>query len=87
MVFRYGGEEFMILLPQTGIYKASLLAERLRVAVEKMSFQGDLAITISIGIGQYQDGRTHTDLVKQVDTGLYLAKGKGRNRVEIYKEI
>lgn len=87
MVFRYGGEEFMILLPQTGIYKASLLAERLRVAVEKMSFQGDLAITISIGIGQYQDGRTHTDLVKQVDTGLYLAKAKGRNRVEIYKDI
>jgi diguanylate cyclase (GGDEF)-like protein len=87
MVFRYGGEEFMILLPQTGIYKAALLAERLRVVVEKMRFQGGLAITISIGIGQYQDGRTHTDLVKQVDTGLYLAKGKGRNRVEIYKDI
>lgn len=87
MVFRYGGEEFMVLLPQTGIYKASLLAERLRGVVEKMRFQGDLAITISIGIGQYQDGRTPTDLVKQVDTGLYLAKGKGRNRVEIYKDI
>jgi diguanylate cyclase (GGDEF)-like protein len=87
LMFRYGGEEFMILLPQTGLYKASLLAERIRVVVEKMRFHGDLAVTISIGISQYQDGLTPSDLVKQVDTGLYLAKGKGRNRVEIYKDI
>jgi diguanylate cyclase (GGDEF)-like protein len=87
MVFRYGGEEFMVILPQTGLYKASGLAERLRAVVEKMTFPGDLSITISAGVGQYQDGRTPSDLVKQVDTGLYLAKGKGRNRVEIYKDI
>lgn len=87
MVFRYGGEEFMVILPQTGLYKASGLAERLRVMVEKMAFPGDLAVTISIGVSQYQDGRTPADLVKQVDTGLYIAKGKGRNRVEIYKDI
>ncbi|MGO9145412.1 MAG: GGDEF domain-containing protein [Desulfomonilia bacterium] len=87
LMFRYGGEEFMILLPQTGLYKASLLAERIRIVVEKMRFHGDLAVTISIGISQYQDGLTPSDLVKQVDTGLYLAKGKGRNRVEIYKDI
>ncbi|HVN70762.1 MAG TPA: GGDEF domain-containing protein [Desulfomonilia bacterium] len=87
LVFRYGGEEFMILLPQTGIYKASPLAERIRVVVEKTRFPGNLAVTISIGISQYRDGLTPSDLVKQVDTGLYLAKGKGRNRVEIYKDI
>jgi len=87
MVFRYGGEEFMVILPQTGLYKASGLAERLRGVVEKMAFPRNLSVTISIGVSQYQDGRTPADLVKQVDTGLYLAKGKGRNRVEIYKDI
>jgi len=87
LVFRYGGEEFMIILPETGIYKAGLLAERIRCFVEKMRFAPGLSVTISIGIGQYHDGLTPGDLVKQVDTGLYLAKGKGRNRVEIYKDI
>lgn len=87
LVFRYGGEEFMIILPQTGVYKAGLLAERIRCFVEKMRFALGLSVTISIGISQYHDGLTPGDLVKQVDTGLYLAKGRGRNRVEIYKEI
>jgi diguanylate cyclase (GGDEF)-like protein len=87
LVFRYGGEEFMVILPQTGIYKAGLLAERIRSVVEKMRFTNGLCVTISIGISQYHDGLTPGDLVKQVDTGLYLAKGKGRNRVEIYKDI
>ena len=86
-VFRYGGEEFMVLLPQTGVYKAGLLAERIRGVVEKMRFPGGVGVTISVGVSQYEDGRTVSDLVKQVDTGLYLAKGKGRNRVEIYKDL
>ena len=86
-VFRYGGEEFMVLLPQTGVYKAGLLAERIRGFVEKMQFPGNISVTISAGVCQYEDGRTLSDLVKQADTGLYLAKGKGRNRVEIYKDI
>jgi diguanylate cyclase (GGDEF)-like protein len=84
LVFRYGGEEFMIILPQTGIYKAGLLAERVRAVIEKMRFDGGFSATISIGISQYLDGLTPDDLIKLVDMGLYLAKGKGRNRVEIY---
>lgn len=87
LVFRYGGEEFMALLPQTGVYKANLLAERIRGFIEKMRFPGGVNVTISVGVSQYQDGLSASDLVKQVDTGLYLAKGKGRNRVEIYKDI
>jgi diguanylate cyclase (GGDEF)-like protein len=87
LVFRYGGEEFMIILPQTGIYKAGLLAERIRTVVEKMKINGDLSATISIGISQYHDGLSPDELIKQVDMGLYLAKGKGRNRVEYYKDI
>lgn len=87
MVFRYGGEEFMVLLPQTGVYKAGLLAERIRGHVEKMRFAGDIRSTISVGVCQYRDGQTTSDLVKQADSGLYLAKGRGRNRVEIYQDI
>lgn len=87
MVFRYGGEEFMVLLPQTGVYKASLLAERIRGYVEKMQFPGGIDVTISVGVCQYRDGFKAADLVKQVDAGLYMAKGKGRNRVEIYKDL
>jgi diguanylate cyclase (GGDEF)-like protein len=87
LVFRYGGEEFMIILPQTGIYKAGLLAERIRAVIEKMKINGEVSTTISIGISQYNDGLAPNDLVKQVDMGLYLAKGKGRNRVEYYKDI
>lgn len=87
LVFRYGGEEFMILLPQTGIYKADLLAERIRAVIEKMRFPNGLSVTISVGISQYRDGLSADDLVKHVDRGLYLAKGRGRNRVEIYKDI
>jgi diguanylate cyclase (GGDEF)-like protein len=87
LVFRYGGEEFMIILPQTGIYKAGLLAERIRAVIEKMKINGEVSATISIGISQYNDGLAPNDLIKQVDMGLYLAKGKGRNRVEYYKDI
>ncbi|MGC9324304.1 MAG: GGDEF domain-containing protein [Desulfomonilia bacterium] len=87
LVFRYGGEEFMVLLPQTGLYKARMLAERLRLVVEKMKFFHGARVTVSVGVSQYQDGLSWADLVKQVDKGLYLAKERGRNRVEIFKDI
>ncbi len=80
-VFRYGGEEFAIILPHTGLEKARKLAERIRTTVERMSFIGGLQITISIGISQYSDGVTPGDLVKRADMGLYLAKNRGRNMV------
>ncbi len=86
-VFRYGGEEFAIILPHTGLEKARRLAERIRYTIEKMSFIGGLHITVSIGIGQYSDGLTPGDLVKQADEGLYLAKNRGRNRVGTAKDM
>jgi diguanylate cyclase (GGDEF)-like protein len=86
-VFRYGGEEFAIILPHTGLKKAKKLANRIRLMVDKTSFIGGLHITVSIGIGQYSDGHTPGDLVKQVDKGLYRAKKKGRNKVETSEDI
>ncbi len=82
LVFRYGGEEFAILMPHTDLEKALNLAERIRRAVERMRFGGDTGITVSLGVSQYEDGLAPHDLVKRSDRGLYLAKEKGRNRTE-----
>ncbi|HOJ13979.1 MAG TPA: GGDEF domain-containing protein [Deltaproteobacteria bacterium] len=84
LVFRYGGEEFMAILPQTGMYKAAFLAERIRTFVERMRTEDGMSVTVSIGVSQYHRDLSPGDLIRQVDAGLYLAKGKGRNRVEIY---
>ncbi len=84
-VFRYGGEEFVILLPHTGIQKAEKLAERIRDIVEKTDFIAGLRITISAGISEYNAGTAPGELLKLADRGLYLAKKKGRNRVEVMR--
>jgi diguanylate cyclase (GGDEF)-like protein len=86
-VFRYGGEEFAILLPHTGMNRARKLAQRVRFLVEQTGFIAGLRITVSIGISEYKDGLTATELVERADRGLYLAKERGRNRVEIMGEI
>ncbi len=86
-VFRYGGEEFAVILPHTGLLKAVKLAERIRYMVEKTDFIAGLHITVSIGISEYEEGLETCDLVKQADKGLYLAKERGRNRVEMMKGV
>jgi len=85
LVFRYGGEEFMVILPQTGIYKAMYLAERTRSFVERMRPGGGIVVTVSVGVSQYEQGMDAQELISSVDRGLYLAKGRGRNRVEIFR--
>jgi len=83
-VGRYGGEEFLIILPETGIQKAIVVAERLRTAVEGTTFDvGDNRIhtTVSGGIGSYVDGLEEKDIIKEADDNLYRAKNEGKNRV------
>lgn len=82
---RYGGEEFVVLLPYTKIKEAEVVAERLRKAVEDTKVdlskiipdKGEIKVTISLGISQF-DG---TDLIQNADKALYRAKETGRNRV------
>lgn len=85
IVARIGGEEFAILLPETGIDDAGVAAERLRKQIEESDMQCDgqnLTITVSIGIAEAQpDMRDVGDLLKNADQALYIAKRTGRNRI------
>ncbi len=85
-VGRYGGEEFLIILPETPKKGAINVAERIRKKIENTGFNivsPPLKITISFGVASLEDGmKTSTDLLKKADEALYKAKEKGRNRVE-----
>ncbi|HHX40463.1 MAG TPA: diguanylate cyclase [Armatimonadetes bacterium] len=86
VVGRYGGEEFLIILPQTGAEGARVLAERIRQRVEQEPFDiGGQTIhcTTSIGLAAASDGEVPDadDLIAEADRALYHAKAMGRNRV------
>ncbi|MEA2101726.1 MAG: GGDEF domain-containing protein [Thermodesulfobacteriota bacterium] len=85
LVFRYGGEEFMVLLPHTDIENALMLAERIRVSVKDTRPVCQARPTISLGVTQYRDGLGTDDLVKEADMGLYRAKQGGRDRTEVVR--
>jgi diguanylate cyclase (GGDEF)-like protein len=83
VVCRYGGEEFVILLPQTPHEQALHVAGKLRRAVEEWQFPGvPRALTISGGVAVFPNhGDTRDQLVKAADAALYAAKEAGRNRI------
>lgn len=83
---RYGGEEFAVILPATNLQQATVVAERLRAAVENHPFavqgsQREPAATISVGMAQIGIGDSGEDLVRAADQALYRAKQAGRNQV------
>jgi diguanylate cyclase (GGDEF)-like protein len=85
---RFGGEEFILLLPMTGVAAAKELAERLRVKVENKVFtgsEGELKITMSFGVAGLPSFKVKkaTDLIELANRAVYRAKAFGRNRVEI----
>lgn len=82
--FRYGGEEFVLVLPETDSYEASVLAERLRLAVSSTplnSIDKNYYATASFGVASYPQEKTAEDIVKKADLMLYRAKNSGRNKV------
>lgn len=81
-VARWGGEEFMILLPETGLTAGAWAAERLRRHVAISGFEGPERITISLGVTVCNGQEERSDLLKRLDDALYRAKQQGRNRVE-----
>ncbi|MFK8041780.1 diguanylate cyclase [Congregibacter sp.] len=78
---RWGGEEFLVICPETGVEPARSVAEKVRAAIEGTDFGLPDRITISIGISIIAEGSTAESLVADADRALYLAKNQGRNRV------
>jgi len=79
---RWGGEEFLVLLPNTTLDGALVVAEKIRRAVADHDFPVVEAKTVSLGVSQMLDDETMTGLVARADQALYRAKQAGRNRVE-----
>lgn len=81
---RYGGEEFALILPQTGLEGALIVAKRLRQSVENHRFgigSESIGITISVGVVEYREGMGKGELIDLADKAMYKAKSEGRNRV------
>ena len=87
-VGRYGGEEFLVVFPHTGLSQARKIAERMRTAVQKSVFDVGGArpeITISLGVTQFQKGEDLEQFLSRADKALYQAKSNGRNLVAVQK--
>ncbi len=80
LVGRYGGEEFMIIFPNTDIVKARVISERLRKEISKLRFTNEFSITISGGLAQY-DNESIEELIRISDDNLYRAKRNGKNMI------
>lgn len=82
-VGRWGGEEFIVFLPNTGTGQAAEIAERLRELIAGQVLDGVGTVTASFGVATYRPGDTPETLLKRADDSMYLAKEGGRNRVTV----
>jgi len=92
LAFRYGGEEFCLILPDTNSTGAKILADDLRKAIAKQAFvfeEIDIELTISCGVSTYQQQKnvTPTQIFSGADTALYQAKHNGRNQIQHHEFI
>lgn len=83
--YRYGGEEFTVILPETSCEEALLVAERIRNVIQAEKFtpqpQKELSITISIGVTQYAPEEQLSTFIQRADKAMYISKQNGRNQV------
>jgi len=91
LVARYGGEEFAVVLPNTPITEAKIVADRIKSMVESSQFSENLKkgkITVSIGVADLKSGRVNSaiELAELADKAVYASKSAGRNMVTIYSD-
>ena len=87
MIGRFGGEEFILLLPNTTTEQAQHVAERCRIALTELNFvyeQQPFSISASFGISSSQNASEPQQIIRQADQALYAVKTAGRNQVQIY---
>ena len=83
ILYRYGGEEFMLVLPETELSNAEKIAERIRLMIKERTATG-IPITVSVGITTVKDGDADpNDIINRVDEALYHAKNAGRDRTAV----
>ena len=87
IVCRWGGEEFLILLPTASLDNTCILAEKLRVNIEQLQIDGVNGVTISLGVSQVREGEEMQESIDRADKALYLAKKSGRNCVKSEEEL
>lgn len=86
--FRYGGEEFAVILPETNLPEAYKVAERIRKVIRQIVLPKTQPVTASIGISGYPaDGTSKEEIISRADAALYLAKHLGRNRTCLSPEL
>ncbi|HXE97786.1 MAG TPA: diguanylate cyclase [Dongiaceae bacterium] len=89
--YRYGGEEFTILLPETECRDALIVAERIRKSFENSILhplkESEVHKTISVGVGQYASNEKESSFLERVDMGMYRAKNQGKNQVCLAKPV
>lgn len=82
VVCRWGGEEFLIMLPTADLKHANMIAQKLRKAIEELSIDVVGKVTASFGVSQVREGEKMQDAIERADKALYLAKKAGRNCVK-----
>ena len=88
MAFRYGGEEFTIILPEARLDDAFKVAERIRKTIESKSSSRSMPITMSVGVANWpNDGVMKEEIIGRADAALYRAKQMGRNRTCLSSEV
>lgn len=87
LFFRWGGEEFLILLPGARMEEATRVSEKIRREIEKLKIKGIRKLTASFGVTQCKVDDNQESMFKRVDNSLYLAKLTGRNKVVYNEEI
>jgi diguanylate cyclase (GGDEF)-like protein len=83
IVARWGGDEFMVLLPELVLKQATTVADEIQNKIAEAKYKDELAFSLSIGVAEHVVKENSLDLVKKVDRALYKAKNRGKNRVEI----
>jgi diguanylate cyclase (GGDEF)-like protein len=87
---RYGGEEFVVVMPETGTVDALILSERIRRSIEEHKYvykKSKLRLTVSGGVASYpNDANDKEDLIYYADSALYRSKGAGKNCISVFKE-